>query len=135
VKISRPAQLKDAIEYPDPVPADATSFVFRVDGNEIEAVEVPGGALRLLFRLEADVQDLPRLADWAAGRILRDEATLSVTSSGQPFLWQEVPATADAAALRRAFETFLDACDWWIDRLEDRTDGQPVHFSEVLIRP
>ncbi len=127
-------RLKTAIGYPDGVPDGASSFVFRVDGAEVQATE-SDDALLLVYNLDAQDDDLPQLADWAVGRMLREDAALSVTNAGRPFLWQEVPSKSGAAALRRCFETFMDSCDWWRARLEERSgDGAP-HFPDVYIRP
>lgn len=135
MNVSRTIQLKDAIGYPDPVPDGASSFVFRVDGFAVEASDLPGGILRLVCPLDASGEELPQLADWATGRILRDDATLSVSPSGEPFLWREIPAGTGPDALRRAFETFLDACDWWRARLDERSSRETARFPEVVIRP
>jgi hypothetical protein len=136
VKTSPLAALQNAIGYPEGIPDGAESFTFRVDGQDIEASATPGGAVRLVFRLDAADDDLPRLADFASGRILRDSAVLSVVPGGKPFLWQDIPPASDPDALRKPFEAFLDSCDWWRARLDgDATGTEMPHFSEVLIRP
>lgn len=124
-----------SIDYPEDAPADATSFVLQVDGGDIAAT-VTGSALRLVFRLTDDAAELPRLAEYAAGRMLREDATLACDRVGA-FLWQETSETSDAHALRRFFETFCDSCDWWRARLEptaDRGDAEPSH-NEMRILP
>ncbi len=127
-------RLGTAIGYPDRIPAGASSFTFLVDGMEVRSVEADG-VLRLSHALEASADDLPFLADWAVGRMMRDEAALAVSPSGEPFLWDEAPAGCDDAALKRVFEMFMNSCDWWHQRLEERSgDGAP-RFPDVLIRP
>ena len=124
-----------SIDYPEDAPADATSFVLQVDGGDIAATAT-GSALRLVFRLTDDAANLPRLAEYAAGRMLREDATLACDREGA-FLWQETSETSDAHALRRLFETFCDSCDWWRARLEptaDRGDAEPSH-NEMRILP
>ena len=141
-------RLAAAIGYPERVPADATSFTFRVDGAEICAEE-SDGRVALACVLSDDESVLPALAQYAAGRMLREDATLSFgqpglsspgsrSASPQPsaFLWQDAPADADASALHRLFETFANSCDWWRARLEPQSgDDGPSPFPEVMIRP
>ena len=108
-------RLISAIGYPERASADASAFTFQVDGGEILASEA-GNALRLVCRLTDDAAQLPRLAEYAAGRMLREDATLACDQEGA-FLWQEASATSDAHALQRLFETFCDSCDWWRARI------------------
>lgn len=123
-----------SIDYPEEVPVGATSFTLQVDGAEIVATAA-GGALRLVCRLTDDAAELPRLAEYAAGRMLREDAALACDGNGA-FLWQETAAAADAHALRRTFETFADSCDWWRARLEERpADAEAPSFPEMMIRP
>ncbi len=126
--------MAEAVGYPDKVPADASSFVFRVDGAEVKAFSLEG-AVRLVYEIDADEDDLPTLADWAVGRMMREEAVLAAASSGKPFLWREISAKADDAELRRFFETFLDSCDWWRARMDERKSGGAPRFPSVMIRP
>ena len=133
-----------AIGYPDKVSGGAVSFMFRVDGMEVNAEE-NDGRLVLSYALTNDDTLLPMLAAYAAGRMLKESATLAYgvvaglkpaaqPANRQAFLWQD--ASADAHGLLRLFETFMDSCDWWRARLEPRSgaDG-PSPFSEVMIRP
>jgi hypothetical protein len=121
-----------SIDYPEGAPADATSFVLQVDGGDITAMAT-GAALRLVFRLTDDAAELPRLAEFAAGRMLREDATLACDREGA-FLWQETSETSDAHQLRRLFETFCDSCDWWRARLEPTADGGDVELSQNEMR-
>ena len=124
-----------SIDYPEDAPADATSFVLQVDGGDIAAT-VTGSALRLVFRLTDDAAELPRLAEYAAGRMLREDATLSVDAERGLFLWQDAPASANAHALARLFETFMDSCDWWRARVEERSGEEERTQPELyMIRP
>ena len=154
-------KLAEAIGYPDRVPGGVVSFAFRVDGMEVIAEETDG-RLVLSLALTGDETLVPALASYAAGRMLREDATLAFGSledlkSGslegeaskppnlQPskllgsatFLWQDAPAGADAHALRRLFETFMDSCDWWrarVDALRGGSETAPVPET-MMIRP
>lgn len=137
----------EAVGYPERAPDGAASFTMQVDGGEIVVWEDAGGAIRLMHSLSAGESDLPRLAEYAAGRMLREEARLafgqspvSAPQAPQPrpsaFLWVGLPAGADGSALRRSFEEFADSCDWWRARVA--TNGEAVEaapFPEMVIRP
>ena len=121
------SRLAKAIDYPDEVPDGASSFVFRVDGAEILASSEEG-SVRLVHDLGAKDSDLPALADYAVGRMLREEAVLAAPpSEGSPFLWQEAP--------RRFFESFMDSCDWWRARVTDLGSESDPAIHEIVIRP
>ena len=92
------------------------------------------GRLVLSRKLTGDAAALPRLASFAAGRIMREEATLAF-GDGEALLWQAVPADSDDRTLLRLFETFADSCDWWRERLAEREPGGPVEMSEAVILP
>ena len=129
------SRLAEAIDYPDEVPEGAASFVFRVDGAEIRASSAEG-VVRLVYNLGAEDSDLPALADYAVGRMLREEAVLAAApTGGSPFLWQEAPGSAGAQALRRLFESFMDSCDWWRARVEGTREKERAEFPEMMIRP
>jgi hypothetical protein len=113
-------RLAAAIEYPDPVPEGAVAFSFRTDGREVEVSESPDGRILLRQQLSSDEALLPSLTEFVPGRMLREEAVLAADDAGA-FLWQDAPAAADARTLRRLFETFMDSCDWWRARVEERT--------------
>ena len=126
--------LAAAIGYPEEVPAASESFVFSVDGGRVEA-SVERGRLVLGRGLAAagDV-DLAQFAGYAAGRVLREEATLAYDpGDDRVILWQDVPADADAGLLRRVFEVFAASCDWWLARLDEA--GTAASVPEMMIRP
>lgn len=131
-------RLAEAIEYPDGVPAGAPAFAFRADGREVEAGETPEGRLVLRLLLSDDESLLPALAGYAPARMLREEAVLAADASGA-FLWQDAPAAADSRTLRRLFETFMDACDWWRARVDERTghgaEAGARDMPDFIIRP
>ena len=77
------------------------------------------------------------LAAFAAGRILREDAVLSFgdLSGGQcAFLWQDAPETSDERTFSRLFETFMDSCDWWRERVEGATE-EKSEIPPMMIRP
>ena len=125
----------EVIGYPERAPAGAASFTLQVDGDEIVA-SVAGDAMRLTLRLTNEDEDISRLAGYAAGRMLREEATLACDKNGV-FLWQQIPANSNAYAMQRFFETFCDSCDWWRARLKsgnDRSDAG-ASLNEMRILP
>ena len=138
----------EAVGYPEKGSGGAASFAMQVDGAEIVVLETTGGALRLFFRVSDDASVFPRLAEWAAGRMLREDATLAygqlpnvspdgLRSSTLPpsmFLWRDLSSEADASAMRRAFEDFADSCDWWRARVS-REGEAAASFPEMVIRP
>ena len=128
-------RLIEAIGYPERASAGADSFTLQVDGGEILASEA-GNALRLVCRLTDDAAQLPSLAGYAAGRMLREDATLACDQGGA-FLWHETSATADAQALQVFFEAFCDSCDWWRTRVLSDNDRDYIEQSpgEMRILP
>jgi len=96
--------------------------------------EESSGRIRLVFRLTDDKALLPRLASFAAGRMLHEDAVLACQKN-QAFLWQEAPADADERTLVRLFETFADSCDWWRTRLAEHVVSDAVEITEAVIRP
>ena len=131
-------RLSAAIRYPDGMPNGALSYVFRVDGAEIRASE-SSGRLTLAMTLTSDEGMLPALASYAAGRMLREEATLAYEpDDGNAFLWQDAPAAADSHTLVRLFETFMDSCDWWRERVTAASGalaGGGPEITQSIIRP
>jgi hypothetical protein len=136
-------RLAEAIGYPDAVPKGSGPFVFRVDGAEILA-EMLGGRLVLSLQLTRENDSLRALAEYAAGRMTREEATLAA-EPGKPgaFLWGEVPQGADSHTMANVFEEFMNSCDWWRERAaalngeapgDEVTDGAP-RLETMLIRP
>ncbi len=124
-----------ALEYPGEAPEGAVEYTMRVDGMEMQ-VRDTGDRMVMSYMMTDDETLLPKLAEYAAGRLLREEATLAWNRGA--ILWQDAPADADAHDLKRAFETFADACDWWRERVEDlHNEGgpSPSPFPDVMIRP
>ena len=127
-------RLAKAIGYPDPVPETAFAFPFAVDGYTVKA-QVEAGRLVLRTDLAAGDGDLATLAGYAAGRVLKDEAALAFDrAAGTAFLWQAVPADAGSAEMRKSFEDFARACDWWRARAEELGKPRP-EMPELVIRP
>ena len=148
-----------AIGYPERIPNTQMPFTLRVDGKEM-FVEESVGHIVLSIVLTDDESMIPTLAAYAAGRMLREEATLAYGSfevskfrsmegtASKPlnlqtsklpgnhvFLWQDAPTDADDRTLLRLFESFTDSCDWWRARVEERGKGDAVEISEAVIRP
>ncbi len=128
-------RLLEAIGYPERAPDGALSFSLRVDDGEVLA-RCGGGRLLLTRALTREAADLPDLASYAPGRMLREEAVLAAdpAADGAVFLWQDAPDTADARSLQRLFETFCDSCDWWLDRVQDLREPAP-EIPPMMIRP
>lgn len=137
-------RLVAAIGYPDGDPAGAHGRTLRVDGMEIEAEEHDGGIV-LSYVLGGEESLLPTLAEYAAGRMLKESATLAWDADGRiaesggegrAILWQDAPATADAHELVGFFETFMDSCDWWRARVEAlRVNEAALPDEALVIRP
>ena len=119
-----------AVGYPDRPPAGVSSHVLSVDGMEIRAEEADGRIVLSYVLADSDA-GIPRLVEYAAGRMLKADAVLSFgkpgfsvsDSSESAFLWQDAPAGADARAFRRLFESFLDSCEWWRARVDALRGG------------
>ena len=126
-------RLAKAIGYPDKIPDGAVSFTFRVDGAEISADE-KGGRIVLSSVFPDTESERPTLAAWAAGRMLREDATLAY-GGGAAFLWQDAPADADSRALLRLFESFADSCDWWRARIAGLRGEGTSPIESTVIRP
>ena len=129
-------RLADAIGYPDRIPADVATFILRVDEMEVVAEE-SGGRLVLTYRLTDSEELFARMAEFAVGRMLKEEATLSAEpAAGGLFLWQDVDARASAHDLKRLFETFTDSCDWWRERVASIRNERPQFGpDEMIMRP
>ena len=126
-------RLLTAIGYPERIPNTDGLFTLRVDGKEM-FVEESAGRIVLSVMLTEDESMIPTLAAYAAGRMLREDATLAY-GNGNVFLWQDAPADADDRTLVRLFESFTDSCDWWRARVDERGKGDTVEISEAVIRP
>lgn len=129
-----------AIGYPERMSGGGTPFAMRVDGMEVLAEEV-GERIVLSYALTDDESLLPTLASYASGRMLREDAVLAYGEVGggrKAFLWQDAPSDADDRALVRLFETFMDSCDWWRDRVSAlRVGGMEIPDADeaMVIRP
>lgn len=126
-------RLLAAIEYPERIPNADGLFTLRVDGKEVLAEE-SAGRIVLSHVLTEDDSMIPTLAAYAAGRMLREDATLAY-GKNSTFLWQDAPADADDRTLVRLFESFADSCDWWRARVDERGKVGAIEMSEAVIRP
>jgi len=127
-------RLIDAIRYPERVSDGALSALLRVDGMEVDAYE-RDSRLVLSYRLKCDESMLPTLAEYAVGRILKEDAALAWDAT-HVILWQDCSVVADAHALVRLFETFMDSCDWWrarVEALAGNVESSPL--ETMMIRP
>ncbi len=123
-----------AIAYPDPVPEGAAAFQLRVDGANV-AARLMGNRLVLSCGITRAEDNLPKLAAYAAGRLLREEAVLAWDeNAAECVLWQECPANASSTQLVRFFENFMTSCDWWLARVADM-QAPPVRSPELVIMP
>lgn len=136
------------VGYPEKVPEGEVFYLMRVDGMEVAAAESNGGIM-LSYALDADDSMLPKLASYAAGRMLKEKAVFSYgdpaaghgnSGKNTAFIWQDVPAGTDSHGMTRLFETFMDSCDWWRERTESLSgagvSGGEVEVSETMvIRP
>jgi len=133
------AGLAKAIGYPQEVPAEAVSFAFVVDDREIVARIAEGGLEFSCTLLSGEALDraedaLVRLAGYAAGRLLKEDATLAWDPNARAVvLWMRTPAEG-AGDARRAFEAFCTSVDWWSDRVSEEDLGH-VGVPETVIRP
>ncbi len=128
-------RLGAAIGYPDPL--KGPSATLQVDGGDVRVRE-EGGRLvleRTICAPEDGSETLARMAGFAAGRMLKEEATLAWDPArGEVVLWQDVPANAADGVLKRVFEVFCTSCDWWLARA-DETDRAPQTFPAMMIMP
>lgn len=123
-----------AIGYPQTVPAERQEFTFIVDGGEMRALDL-GNRLVLTREISREEDDVPRLAAYAPGRILREDAALYWDGyCGAVKLAQEIPADATGNELKVFFETFADSCDWWLSRAAAEP-ACPASFPGMAIRP
>ena len=128
------SKLASAINYPEKVSEDSSVYAFRVDGWEIIA-EKTGGRIVLKHYLDVGYDDLPQFASYAAGRLLREEASLAWDESAQKaLLWRETAPNPNPAEMKDAFEEFADSCEWWMQRALDIHVPERA-FPDVLIRP
>jgi len=125
-----------SIGYPDRMPEGSDSSTLRVDGMDVLAEE-RGGRIVLSHVLTPEASLLPVLSGYAAGRMLREDAVLAHDRSSA-FLWQDAPSDSGSRELVRLFETFVDSCDWWRERV-DALRGAPgapgAPDDTMVIRP
>lgn len=127
-------RLATAINYPEEIPEGIVQYLFRVDGLGY-AVEILGSRLVVKFRLDISGDEIVTFATFAAGRMLREEAILAWDKRSQEaFLWQELPVHGSSAELAAAFGAFVDACEWWADRVEALRVPASV-FPKMMIQP
>lgn len=127
-------KLANAIGYPDRVPSEAVVYAFRIDGEEYIA-EKMGARLIVRYWLNIDEEELPKFAGFSAGRMLREEAVFAWDDrSERACLWQEMPMGGSVATIVAAFEAFLDACEWWQDRVNE-LHVPPTVFPDIMIKP
>ncbi len=125
-----------SVGYPERAPEGSLSFTLQVDGTEVLAEET-GGRIVLSCPISSDEAIMPQLAVYAAGRMLREDATLAYDKPSA-ILWQDVPADSDAHGFHRFFETFLDSRDWWRARVEafgGNEAADEVAPETMVIRP
>ncbi len=126
--------LAKAIGYPEEVSSDSGAFSFLVDGHAVEASVEKGRLLLTSDLAPASEADLVALADYAAGRVLREEAVLAYDpATDSVILWQDLPVSSDDALLRRFFEVFTASCDWWRARVKGAETASAI--PEMMIRP
>ena len=127
-------RLASAIGYPQAVPADSVEFAFKVDDGEVRALDLEK-RLVLAREISRDTDDVPRLAAYSAGRMLRENAILYWDERREAaMLAQEISATAAPHELKGFFETFADSCDWWLARTVPSA-AKTASFPEMVIRP
>ena len=103
---------------------------------EIVASEAKGRIV-LSCSLSDDSAIVPTLCSYAAGRILREDAVLTCDKSSA-LLWQDVPASSSEREMVRFFETFVDSCDWWRERVDALKGGATASTAPddaMVIRP
>ena len=126
-------RMGELIGYPERVPEGAVSFVFRVDDDPVEVRQKDGALVfKWTFPENAPVE---RIAEFAAGRILRDRAVVA----WDPFreraiLWQRTRKGDGERALVEAFRVFLGACDWWKRCVAELVQPKAT-LAEIVIRP
>ena len=129
-------RLAAAIGYPsDEISPVNGVLSLLVDGAKVEVREAGG---RMVFSRSLgkfDDDSLRRLAGYAAGRVMKEDAVLAwEPASDDLFLWQDVPTSASDVQLRRVFDVFCASCDWWLARAgEENVSKERV--PATMIRP
>ena len=126
-------RLGAAIRYPEKVPEGAVSFTFLVDGDPIEARTKAGALLfKWTFPENAPVE---RLAEYAAGRFLRDEAVRTWDPVRErAVLWQRTAKGAGDRELVRTFREFIGSRGWWKACVAELTRPKAT-LRDLVIRP
>lgn len=126
-------RLATAIGYPERVPEEAVSFVFRVDDRPIRARM--SGARMILQWDFPEGASVEALAAYAAGRILREEAVIAWDPATERLiLWQSAAKGADERTLAWAFQSFLNSCDWWAERVGELS-APKAKLADLIINP
>lgn len=130
--------LLKAIGYPPgEISAGERQAVLRVDSSDVK-VRTDGGRLifeKVLCHPEEGSGTLARLAGYAAGRMLKEEAVLAWNpSESELILWQDIPENVSPDLMRRVFEVFMTSCDWWMARIND-SEEETYSFPEMVILP
>lgn len=130
-------RLIESIGYPkDEILPGAGSVTLKVDAFQLGAYE-SAGRLVLTYELKKEPEegDLRKYAQFAAGRILREDATLAYDPNKDAIiLWQAVDAQSGSAILRSFFEDFTHAVDWWRERAQEAETKAP-EFPDMVFRP
>ncbi len=122
------------IGYPEEVPSEALAFVFRVDDLLLQA-SVVGRSVVLRCDLGVSESSVVTFAEYAAGRFLREDATLAWDGvSEMLYVWCGFDVDGDKDVLRNGFSAFADACEWWLARVGE-VDTPVSAFPDILIRP
>ena len=125
--------LCEAIAYPDPLPDGATSYRLLVDGGEVVA-RLLGNRLVLSRELSRLEEHLPKLASYAAGRLLKEETVLAWDEqAGACIIWQDCAVGASSVQLLRFFKNFLASCDWWLARVTEFTEEHVSPPAMVIL--
>ena len=135
-EVTRLGLFLKSVGYPDRAPEGSSAFTLRVDGMEVLAEEREGRIV-LSYAVSDDDSLLPSLARYSTGRMLREDAALTWDNNGA-FLWQDVPADARPPEMARAFERFMDSCDWWRERVDALHGGKTAPDAtpeSMVIRP
>ena len=129
-------RLEAAIGYPTgETSPEGGVLPLLVDGGRVEVRE-SGGRIVLSRTLgKFDDDGLKRLAGYAAGRILKEDAVLAWDPGREElFLWQDAPSGASDSQLKRVFDVFCASCDWWLARAgEENVSKERV--PDTMIRP
>ncbi|MCQ2390146.1 MAG: type III secretion system chaperone [Kiritimatiellae bacterium] len=109
------ARFVTAIGYPiEEIERTEGPVSLLVDELTIQVLEARGSLVLRFVVGRGDEADAAELAGYAAGRILKEEATLAYDpEAGEIILWQRLPANAREDLCRTAFELFMVSCEWW----------------------